>query len=247
MPPNLKPCSEKSNVKIEIVFDSDATGPEWEEGWGFSCLISVFNKQYLFDTGENPFTLAHNLNLLGIKPINLNLVFLSHEHFDHIGGLNYILKENSAIPVMIHKFFSDNFKQKWKAQKINLIETIALARYDDFIYSTGPLGDVMKEQAMVVKTSQGLALIAGCAHPGITVMVDYARKALHLPIRIVIGGFHLMDTHIGRIKLIAQELQKQGVEKIYPCHCTGAEAVKIFQEVFNNKCKPLKAGESVTF
>lgn len=247
MPPDLKTCSENSNVMVTVVFDSEASGPEWEVGWGFSCLVSICDKQYLFDTGENPFTLAHNLNLIGIKPINLALVFLSHEHFDHIGGLSYILKENPNVPVMIHQYFSDDFKHKWKKQGVNLIETMALARYDDFIYTTGPLGNTIKEQAMVVKTPQGLALIAGCAHPEIATMVAYASKVLHLPVRIVIGGFHLMETRGGKIKLIAQDLQKQGVEEIYPCHCTGAEAVKVFQEVFGDRCKPLKAGESVTF
>ncbi|MCD6320339.1 MAG: MBL fold metallo-hydrolase [Candidatus Desulfofervidaceae bacterium] len=247
MPPDLKACSEKSEIEITVVFDSEAVGSEWEVGWGFSCLVSVPGKQYLFDTGENPFTLAHNLNLMGIKPANLDLVFLSHEHFDHIGGLNYILKENPSVPVMIHKYFSGSFKQKWKKQGVNLIETIALARYDNFVYTTGPLGETMKEQALVLRTPQGVALMSGCAHPEITTMVAYTSKVLHLPIRIVIGGFHLMDTRAGKIKLIAHELQKQGVEQVYPCHCTGTEAVEIFREIFNEGCKPLKAGESVSF
>lgn len=68
---------------------------------GIPASISVFllqkdNKNILFDTG-NGFSdsrLIPTLGNIGIKPEDINYIFLTHMHGDHIGGL---IKDNSKV------------------------------------------------------------------------------------------------------------------------------------------------------
>ena len=49
-----------------------------------SIVITQNNSNYFFDAGENCSRLAH---LGGVELLNTRAVFISHTHYDHIGGL----------------------------------------------------------------------------------------------------------------------------------------------------------------
>ncbi|WP_425391287.1 MBL fold metallo-hydrolase [Ekhidna sp.] len=55
--------------------------------WGYAALIEVDDKKILFDTGQKPQTVLANANELGIDLADVEDVFLSHNHFDHTGGI----------------------------------------------------------------------------------------------------------------------------------------------------------------
>jgi 7,8-dihydropterin-6-yl-methyl-4-(beta-D-ribofuranosyl)aminobenzene 5'-phosphate synthase len=55
--------------------------------WGFSALIEADGHTVLFDTGERPETVLTNAEELGIDLSTIDTVILSHNHFDHTGGL----------------------------------------------------------------------------------------------------------------------------------------------------------------
>jgi 7,8-dihydropterin-6-yl-methyl-4-(beta-D-ribofuranosyl)aminobenzene 5'-phosphate synthase len=55
--------------------------------WGFSAFIEVDGHTVLFDTGERPETVLKNADELGIDLSTIDTVILSHNHFDHTGGL----------------------------------------------------------------------------------------------------------------------------------------------------------------
>ncbi|GAF70756.1 unnamed protein product, partial [marine sediment metagenome] len=46
------------------------------------------------------------------------------------------------------------------------------------VYSTGEIGTGIKEQAMVLKTEQGLIIITGCSHPGIVTVAKKAHRSV---------------------------------------------------------------------
>ncbi len=58
----------------------------------------------LFDTGQSAGPVLNNMHALGKDPQALDLVFLSHCHYDHTGGLVDILKASNRcrLPVIAH-------------------------------------------------------------------------------------------------------------------------------------------------
>ncbi|MBL0717113.1 MAG: MBL fold metallo-hydrolase [Desulfosarcina sp.] len=70
--------------------------------WGLSILIETKGMKILFDTGQSV-SAAYNANVLGIDLSLLDKIVLSHGHFDHTGGLRYVLKQiDKKIPVLAH-------------------------------------------------------------------------------------------------------------------------------------------------
>lgn len=55
--------------------------------WGFAALVEADGHTILFDTGMRPDTVLDNATELGIDLSTVDTVILSHNHFDHTGGL----------------------------------------------------------------------------------------------------------------------------------------------------------------
>ena len=58
---------------------------------GFSVLIEKDGKQYLYDTGRDD-ACIHNAAALGKDLTKTDMIFLSHGHVDHTGGLEKVIK-----------------------------------------------------------------------------------------------------------------------------------------------------------
>ena len=91
--------------------------------------------------------------------------------------------------------------------------------------------------AMVVKTTEGLVLITGCAHRGIINTVRQVQKLTgEQYIHTIIGGTHLMVASPERIEKTANGLKELGLQRLGVSHCTGFNAsaalAKEFSEVF---------------
>jgi 7,8-dihydropterin-6-yl-methyl-4-(beta-D-ribofuranosyl)aminobenzene 5'-phosphate synthase len=97
-----------------------------------------------------------------------------------------------------------------------------------------PLAD---DLAVVVKTTEGLVLITGCAHRGIINTVRQVQKLTgEQYIHTIIGGTHLMVASPERIEKTANELKGLGLQRLGVSHCTGFSAsvalAKEFSDIF---------------
>ena len=81
-----------SNLKITTLSTMLVNGKGIGE-WGYSALIEVDGRKILFDTGSRPETVLVNARELDIDLSDVEDVFLSHNHWDHIGGLLTLRKE----------------------------------------------------------------------------------------------------------------------------------------------------------
>jgi len=92
-------------MKITIVYDNNAR-EGLKKGWGFSCLIED-DKKILFDTGDDSEALLFNMEKLNIKLNEIDIIVLSHEHWDHAGGLQGLLKYIPKVRVIKPAEFSE--------------------------------------------------------------------------------------------------------------------------------------------
>ena len=65
--------------------------------WGYSALIHYNGKTILFDTGNNADKFEHNVKALGVDLKQVDIAILSHRHFDHISGFDYMLKVKPTV------------------------------------------------------------------------------------------------------------------------------------------------------
>ena len=88
---------------------------------------------------------------------------------------------------------------------------------------------------MVLKTSRGLVVVTGCAHPGIADILKRTESVFpEEHIYLVLGGFHLGDVTDHEMTEILQVFKDVNVEKVAPCHCTGEHAIQRFQREFGD-------------
>jgi 7,8-dihydropterin-6-yl-methyl-4-(beta-D-ribofuranosyl)aminobenzene 5'-phosphate synthase len=232
-------------MEVITVFNNETVDKKLCKGWGLSFLIG---QKILFDTGENGLWLLENMKNLNIDAGWIEAVVISHDHWDHTGGLWEVLNNRKGLKVYACPNFRSEFKNNVKRLKGELVESDSLKKIAENIYTTGEIageykGNYMPEQALVVRTDRGLSVITGCSHPGIVKTVKKVKKDFdYEKIYLVFGGFHLIDKYEPEIESIAEDLREMGVGKVGPAHCSGYEAKLIFKEIYGDSFVDIKAG-----
>lgn len=232
-------------MKIKVLFDKYALKSELKTGWGVSFLI---DDKILFDTGEKGEWLLGNMKKLGVDLDKIEAVVISHDHWDHKDGLWDLLKQRPGLKVYGCPRFGKEFKQKVKSSGGKLIEVDKFTKITDDIYTTGEiLGRYilrpLPEQALAVKTQKGIVILTGCAHPGIIKMIEEVKKNLPEKIRLVLGGFHLMEKDEPAVKEIVSKFRQLDIQKAGPTHCTGERAIELFKDEYDSNFMPIKVGQ----
>lgn len=241
---------------------------------GLSLLLDTGERKVLLDTGASD-VFIRNASVLGLELGDVDYVFLSHGHKDHTGGLEHLLTQAPGAKVIVSpnsldRRFSSSRKgmhdisPDWPLEKMegrvlaaeqnmtvdgmHVIADIcmrhALPKADGCLFvSTGVPDDFCHEIALYV---DGL-LFTGCAHKGILNILD----SCHLPVRIVVGGFHLLDSSSAdenfetgqELVQIASELVLRYPEvTFYTGHCTGDKAYETLKTVMGNRLHSFSCG-----
>ena len=100
MPKNnipFKPVlTEGSIINLYDAFGKDTS---LTKDFGFSCITKYQGKTILFDAGSNADIFKRNVTALGIDLKSIDLVIISHGHFDHLNGLDYLLALNPNVNI----------------------------------------------------------------------------------------------------------------------------------------------------
>ena len=88
---------EVQTLKITVLSTMLAGDPQFQGigEWGFSALVEVDGRRLLYDTGARPGTVLANARELGVDLSDVTEVVISHNHWDHIGGLLTLRREFS--------------------------------------------------------------------------------------------------------------------------------------------------------
>jgi 7,8-dihydropterin-6-yl-methyl-4-(beta-D-ribofuranosyl)aminobenzene 5'-phosphate synthase len=231
-------------MKLTIVYDNEAKHG-LKSGWGFSCLIEAPGHNILFDTGWDGHLLLDNMRRLSISPEAIDILVLSHQHWDHIGGVPTFLHMNPDVDVYVPSSFSPNLKKEISSRggcpeasgssseanlPVNprLHEIKAPGQICKGVYTTGELGTDTKEQSLILDSGNGLYVIAGCAHPGLSAILSAA--SMFGNVAGIIGGLHDSREHS-----LLKDLQLIGAG-----HCTVHK--NEFREMYPGSFVEISAG-----
>jgi len=167
-------------MKATIVYDNTAYKKGLHADWGFSCVVEGRGiPTILFDTGANGRILLSNMDRLSIDPQTIDMIFISHAHFDHTGGLKGFLEKNTTAKIYVPPTFIVSLKRDMHSIQgpIEIYKNV---------FSTGELERI--EQSMVVRTEQGGVLFVGCSHPQMSTIFSTASQFGSL--YAIIGGLH---------------------------------------------------------
>jgi len=202
-------------MKLITLYDNQAR-EKFKAGWGFSCLLKLEEQTILFDTGADVETLAYNARLLEIDKDKISHCFISHDHYDHTGGIGWLSPKTKVV-------FPDQYKGE-------------ISQIDAMVFDLP-----IKEQTVIVKPNK--VMLVGCSHPGIVRMANAVYEK-YGKLKLIIGGFHLLGKSEREVSEMAKVLLEK-TELIAPCHCTGESAIKVFEEVFGKRFIENYAGKII--
>ena len=261
------------NIKITILTENVAGGRFLAEH-GLSYLIEIDGQQILFDTGHSDIYLK-NASKLGINiQKNVQTIVLSHGHWDHGDGLQFIENkklithptsfikrfrkaDNSTVGLLLSR---DEIKKRFnlteseKPVKItdNLFFLGEIPRENNFesqtttfVTEAGEPDFIPDDSALVAIINNKLIVITGCSHSGICNICEHAKTVTGIDkISAVIGGFHLKRNDLQTKKTI-EYFKNNFIETIYPSHCTELPALSAFYDEF--QIQQVKTGMTFEF
>jgi 7,8-dihydropterin-6-yl-methyl-4-(beta-D-ribofuranosyl)aminobenzene 5'-phosphate synthase len=222
------------NFCINVIFNQGEALEGFIPSYGFSVLIynSSSGNYLLFDTGSDGNILIHNLKESGISATDINKVVISHNHQEHVGGLDILYQRNPDIEIYVPVENHVLFNRKYPMAAVYGIDSYS--EIDDNIFVTGQLGNYLKEQALLLKTEdkKGILLV-GCCHPGLKDMFS----ACHFngDIKAIFGGLH--NTRIFS--------DFNSLDFIGACHCT--TYLDLLEVKFPDKYHEIRVGEKFVF
>jgi len=235
----------------------------FESEHGLSFLIEADHKKILFDTGSSNLFIKSAARL-GIDLGEVDRIVLSHGHWDHGNGLEYmegptLICHPGCFVKRFRKIGKDelglSLSEKELGERFNL-ETFRqplklsnhlwflgeIPRKNDFeakstkyILEDGSEDFIMDDSGLAAITDKGLVVISGCAHAGICNMIEHARRVTGVSqVAAVIGGFHLKAVNKQTRKTI-EYLKELGVKQVIPSHCTFDPALELFHRAFGTR------------
>lgn len=235
-------------MRLRIVAIGSTKWERFIRRWGVSFLIG---EDVLFDTFGNPKVLLNNMRRFNIDTAKIRHIVLSHDDWDHISGLWYLIQDRKDITVYICPGFKQEIKDRITSFGVRVVEVEPFTMIKEDVFSSGQIqtfneGENIFEQALVVKFLKNLTIITGCAHPGIVNIIDVIKRHFSKErVSFVLGGLHLKD-NTDEVNLnIIKGLQSLGVRRIAPMHCTGKRATEMMRGTFGYDFVRVREGDSI--
>lgn len=211
--------STRTLVVIPIVNQRAKPGLRAEPG--VSYLVKTDRHTVLFDLGFNREAdavspLQHNLAALGIQPGELDAVFLSHAHRDHLGGARWERERSfgfgRAQPALGTTRAFAPVALTYPSTRVEHVDKpMALM---PGLASTGPiarrlfLGRIDEQALLIHLEGRGLVAIVGCGHQTMPKLLQHIRENFKEPLIGLIGDVHYPHPE-GRLWMAGIDVQRR--------------------------------------
>jgi metal-dependent hydrolase (beta-lactamase superfamily II) len=218
--PKIHDFNNTSRLSILPLVNWHTADPDLKTEMGVSYLVKTDSTTILFDLGHNPdelnpSPLEYNMDKLGIGLDEIDILFISHNHFDHVGGQQWIDAGSFSI---------GNEQKDLSGKKvftpipmtypgISPTHTPDPTIITEGTASTGIiprklyLGRI-DEQALAINVEgKGLVLIVGCGHQKLSRIIERTETVFEEPIYGIIGDLHYPVPE-GRINILGLNMQR---------------------------------------
>jgi len=243
----LSSTGTAAGFEIAIAYDNSAANGQFTDDWGFAAVVTTPTARVLFDSGSDPELLLRNLAKLDIDPNSITHTIISHHHADHLGGIYRVALRNQAMKV----FFLDSFP----AQTYETAMAVGMApervtgprEIAPGIYTTGPIGEQVSEQALIIDTAEGPVVLVGCSHPGPAAIITAVEQQRGVgSVRLLLGGFHMIRLSEEQVLEEIRGLKALHVQAVAPMHCTGERAKRLFRKHWSTNYEAGGVGRRIT-
>lgn len=220
----LPPIGTVKNLSILPLIDFYSNSDDLKTEPGVSYLIRADDTTILLDVGyntkkEHPSPLILNMERLGVKIEDIDMMFISHLHVDHLGGMKEQKKKQFSLsqgPMPVPKmpvYAPDNVTpSKWNPKpRVEVVSEPKIIKKG--IASIGPIprflflmGYTLEHSLAVNVEGKGIVLIVGCGHQTVERIIERAKSLFDEPIYGIIGGLHF-PVNGGRIMVGPLNLQ----------------------------------------
>lgn len=248
----------------KFVFDCGASGQAWENAKFLNVKLSQINFAVISHSHYDhaggfralmqyvkPKASFTGLKLYTGKDFWLEKFEHENNKYAYIGagfdrsdlaewGVENVLINNNILQLDNYAWLAGNFERRFD------FETIP----DEFVVRRGfkdyERDNFNDEIALVLREDDGIAIITGCAHPGILNIVTSIHENLKLKVKSVIGGTHLKHAGPERIDKTLSMLKDLGLERMGLCHCSGGLVRDRLKDFRTSGCL-LSTGDVIEF
>jgi len=245
------------------VLSENRDGPDLPGEFGLSILIEADIK-VLLDTGSSDL-FARNAKKMGKDLSQVPTVVLSHGHWDHGNGLGalqgktlvghpgifrqrYRREDGSPLGLALgREALAQRYTFRLSSGPFPLSKQIywlgEIPRKGAFAngptpyaFADGSDDFVPDDSGLALVTPDGLVVVTGCAHSGISNILERAVAVARDPrIRAVVGGFHL-KAEGPLLSETLEALERFKVGMVYPGHCVTPDIQEQLVERFSGSC-----------
>eukprot|EP01084_Bolivina_argentea_P208299 355198_1 len=243
---NISKSGGMNTSQYEIKWDpSNAAG---------SCsLIEITNidnstNKFLLDTGWNSEYIDSCFKREGIDKMlenkQIDFIFSSHEHMDHLWGIQAVLKYDSLITLLIPNTYQPEtmkyLNDIHKGKRIHLETDTMYSLFDGCaakVFDVKTVLNISGEASLYFNIKEkGIVCVTGCCHQGIESLTDFASNYIEDGENMygVYGGLHIVpfsDELNETQTQIIQNMKQYNFKKIACNHCTGLVAVRKMKEL----------------
>ena len=106
-------------MKIKLIADGSSRWEWFIRRWGISFLIG---EDTIFDTFGDAGVFLENIRRFNVDIDKIRRIIISHDHWDHISGLWYLIGRRKDVTVYICPGFKEEIKNSIKSFGVGLVE-----------------------------------------------------------------------------------------------------------------------------